>query len=156
MYKCSSSLYLVISILLHTLTQAIMHTYITLEPQGEEENLEDFFVEDFTCEELKQLCVTHQFLTRRFRGGASGWTSRGVKLYGRLKVPTVLEAATEIQKTRTSLGGAINTQNQISYKSEMSSEIESAYRSGSDSFRICVTDRSSHEIDFERMVCRAQ
>ncbi len=123
---------------------------------GEEENLEDFFVEDFTCEELKQLCVTHQFLTRRFRGGASGWTSRGVKLDGRLKVPTVLEAATEIQKTRTSLGGAINTQNQISYKSEMSSEIESAYRSGSDSFRICVTDRSSHEIDFERMVCRAQ
>ena len=34
MYKCNSSLYLVISILLHTLTQIIMHTYITLEPQG--------------------------------------------------------------------------------------------------------------------------
>ena len=33
MYKCSSPLYLVIRILLHTLTQAIMHTYITLEPQ---------------------------------------------------------------------------------------------------------------------------
>lgn len=53
---------------------------------GEEENLEDFFVQDFTCKELKQLHVTHQFLTRRFRGGTSGWTSRGVKLDGRLKV----------------------------------------------------------------------
>ena len=33
MYKCSSPPYLVIRILLHTLTQAIMHTYVTLEPQ---------------------------------------------------------------------------------------------------------------------------
>ena len=34
MYKCSSPQYLVIRILIHTLTQAIMHTYVTLEPQG--------------------------------------------------------------------------------------------------------------------------
>ena len=33
MHKYSSPLYLVIHILLHTLTQAIMHTYVTLEPQ---------------------------------------------------------------------------------------------------------------------------
>ena len=60
---------------------------------GEEENLHDWFVEDFTCAELKELSVSHQFLTRRFRGGTSGWTSRGVKLEGRLKIPTVFEAA---------------------------------------------------------------
>ena len=35
MYKCSIHLYLVIHIRLHTLTKAIMHTYVTLEPQDE-------------------------------------------------------------------------------------------------------------------------
>ena len=35
MHKYSSCLYLVFHILLHTLTQAIMHTYVTLEPQVE-------------------------------------------------------------------------------------------------------------------------
>ena len=34
LHKNSSQLYLVIHILLHTLTQAIMHTYVTLEPQA--------------------------------------------------------------------------------------------------------------------------
>ena len=36
MHNYSSPLYLVIHILLHTLTQAIMHTYVTLEPQTDE------------------------------------------------------------------------------------------------------------------------
>lgn len=66
----------------------------------------------------------------------------------------MLEAAEEIQKTRTRLKGLIKTQNQISYKLETSRKIESAYRSGCDTFPICVTDRSSHELDFERMVQR--
>ena len=39
MLKCSSPLYLVIHILLHTLTQAIMHTYVTLEPQAERSSI---------------------------------------------------------------------------------------------------------------------
>ena len=34
MYKCSSTLYIVFHILLYILTQDIMHTYVTLQPQG--------------------------------------------------------------------------------------------------------------------------
>ena len=108
---------------------------------GEGGESEDFFVEDFTCEELKQLCVTHQFLTRRFRGGASGWTSRGVKLTGDSKYRPSLKLLRRFKNSNESRRSDQYT-NQILYKSEISSEIESAYRSGSELFRICVTDRS--------------
>lgn len=68
---------------------------------GEEEELEDWFVEDFTLSELKSLKVTHQFETRRHRGRYATWSDRGVDVSeDRLKIVTVEEAARRVGEMR--------------------------------------------------------
>ena len=51
MYIYSSSISLVTHSLIHTLNQAIMHTYVTLEPQidGTESHLSNLFTFEFSC-----------------------------------------------------------------------------------------------------------